>query len=213
MSDQEKCQGVKADGSPCTRAAGWGTGTTEGPCRYHTAEALGKKQVSDAAIKKAVTASLERGDTIPMAAEDAGCSEKHIWQLRSICKKFGAEVDKLLDADRMVRLRLRRLTEGAMTRALRGDVGQTLEMFLIQNLARRKAKATGDPLEWVNVHTVEDISGTGLKVPMGAVELAQERLDAAEAAGDLGEEYLPPAVAARISGNGVKRRNGGQDGA
>ena len=136
MSDKKTCGdfgGVKANGEPCTRPAGWGRDTNKGKCKAH-ADVKDEKMQS---IKKEFLEYLENNvTTLKKAAKQVGKSEPTIWRWRKNDEEFDEAVEEAkAEQDRK---RLERVEDSMFKRIINGGASASEVIFWLKNRGRHR---------------------------------------------------------------------------
>lgn len=190
--------GLTTAGTPCTKQAGSGTeelGT--GRCSYHLPSTL---QAEKEELLEAIRGGTPYGDACELIGKDGST----VWRWRQADPAFSEALNAAMEGSDIEQMR--RVEASLFQRILHGSAGQTLTIFWLVNKAAKIAKATGEETKWQHVYNVNANVSGGLKVPMGALEEAARRVTEE---GDLGEEFVPEAVAQRMNGGASPNGGGG----
>lgn len=118
--------GVKHNGEPCTRPAGWGTDENKGRCKNHQAEKV--KEVK----KEFIEILKDEVISISNAAEKAGTSVPTIHRLRDKDPEFDQRVREAKETQNS--LRGERMKDSVFERVISGEASAALEIFTLKNI-------------------------------------------------------------------------------
>jgi hypothetical protein len=134
--------GVTLEGGPCSRPAGWGTGRTEGVCKYHLPGA-----VASVAERKQRFIEQLQGDariTLTEAARRAGVGDPStVFRWRKADDVFDAIVAEAMETREAAQLAL--VEDSVVTRIIEGRADTGLTVFYLVNRGRGR---------WRDVRTV-----------------------------------------------------------
>ncbi len=123
--------GVKRDGTPCTRGAGWGRkGIDTGPCKNHSSDEAEKQNAIKAAFLEKIQDPLMSKET---AAVHVGSSVTAIWRMRQTDPEFDAEITRIHQANDP--LRLEAVEDSLFARIVTGGASGTETIFWLMNRA------------------------------------------------------------------------------
>lgn len=125
--------GVKANGKPCTRPAGWGREESTGRCKAHSDSKL-------QSIKKKKEEFLKYLDdnvtTLREAAEEIGKDESTIWHWRKNDKSFDEAVEEAKFEQDLKRLE--RVEDSMFKRIVKGEASASETIFWLKNRGRHR---------------------------------------------------------------------------
>lgn len=187
--------GVRSDGDPCTRKAGWGRDDVEeGTCKDHTDEKAAKLHADKEEFLELIVGDKGSLLSLRAAAQRIGWDQSTVWRWRQEDPEFDRAVEKAKETRDVVRLET--LADSSFARAVRGDAAASLEMFWLTNLARRVAKRREGEPEFLHRQQME-VTGKG----GDAIEVADISPDRVAGALSIlaGEGPSPPDVPAEES--------------
>ena len=153
--------GVKHNGEPCTRPAGWGTEKDKGKCKAHREDKLAKNQD----IKKKFLDKLKhKVISIKKASEKVGYHPSTIWKWRQKDEEFDM---KVREAKRVQRdLRSEKVKDVVFKRIMQGDASSSVTIFWLKNNTGWK----NNPETVVNVQQKQQSVSEGSEVSDRVVE-------------------------------------------
>ena len=167
--------GVKHNGEPCTRPAGWGTDQDGGRCKNHEAEKV--KEVK----KEFIEILKDEVTSISNAAKKAGTSVPTIHRLRDKDPEFDQRVREAKKTQNS--LRGEKMKDSVFKRVVSGDASAALEIFTLKNITD-----WGDDPQ-VEVHQQQS-QGQSQKVPEEMKEIIEEGVQMSRQEGEESQEQV-----------------------
>lgn len=130
MKDEEKCGETTADGTPCKRAAGWGTDQPDGPCRYHTED---KHESMKETLKEIAELLEDEIISVREACRRSGISVPTYVRYRDKFPELDERIEQAVKAQEDARVKA---VEDAMFReAIEGETTGAERIFWLKNRA------------------------------------------------------------------------------